>query len=321
MMPVPSIQLSTGATIPAIGFGAAPREFSTEGKKAAQNWVHTALQVSSDHIRFLLSSRILQVGYRHVDTAQLYGTEYSVGAGIRASGVLREEVFVTTKLPWHHAEYVARSFDESLKNLGLDYVDLYLMHFPQTIEYTVPGADPYSTPTTVQSLLCDIKAVDNPDIHASGRARAIGVSNFSVKTLEKLFETAKIVPAVNQVECHPWLVQTELLEYCRKKGIVFVAYSPTGRDPVRSDPTILALAEKYSVSPAQVILAWHVARGTVAVPSSTDVARQKENINLPTLSTEDLTILTALDRNERVVNNIKSDGMLYQWTAEQYGWD
>ncbi|KAJ7277486.1 NADP-dependent oxidoreductase domain-containing protein [Mycena rebaudengoi] len=319
-MAVPLVRLNTGVSIPAIGFGSAPEDWSAEAKAAVQNWVVTRA-----------AGCVLQLGYRLFNTAQIYGTEHSVGAGIRASGVPREEVFVTTKLPWHHGKYVARSFEESLKNLGQDYVDLYLMHYPQTIEYTTPGADPYSTPSAYQSVVGDIKVVDTPTLndtwaemeklHASGRARAIGVSNFSVKTLEQLLQTAKIVPAVNEVECHPWLAQPELVEYCRKKGIVLVAYTPTGREPVRSDPTIVALAQKYSVSPAQISLAWHVSRGTVALPSAGDVALQKENITLPTLSSEDLAIVTALDRNERIVSKIPADGVLYGWTAEQYGWD
>ncbi|KAJ7247580.1 NADP-dependent oxidoreductase domain-containing protein [Mycena rebaudengoi] len=311
---VPLIQLNTGATIPAIGLGSAPEDWSSEAKAAVEGWVVSALQL----------------GYRLFDTGHIYGTEYSVGAGIRAFGIPREEVFVTTKLPWHHGKYVARSFDESLRNLGYDYFDLFLMHYPQAVKYTTPGADPYSTPTDYQKIVTDIKIDDTQTfndtwaemekIHASGRARAIGVCNFSVKTLEKLLETAKVVPAANEVECHPWLVEAELVEYCRKKGIVLIAYTPTGREPVRSDPTIIALAKKYGVSPAQICLAWQVSRGTVAVPSTGDIALQKENINLPTLSAEDLATITALDRNERIVSKIPANGLLYGWTAEQYGW-
>ncbi|KAJ6616985.1 NADP-dependent oxidoreductase domain-containing protein [Mycena sp. CBHHK59/15] len=313
MSAVPSIKLNTGATIPAIGLGAAPTSTHAVTPEAiidSQNWILTALKA----------------GYRHIDTAQIYATEPYVGAAIRASGIPRDEVFVTTKLPWHHAKYVARSFDESLRNLGMDYVDLYLIHFPQTVEYSTG----YETPSDFMDVLTQLKVVDSPTfnetwaemekIHASGRARAIGVSNFSIRTLEQLLKTAKIVPAVNQVEMSPYLAQTELLEYCREKGIVLTAYSPSGREQVRSDPTIVALAEKYKATPTQIILAWHVARGTAAVPRSANAGRQKENIDLPTLSAEDVAAVTALDRNERIVNKVGPDGKLYGWTAEQYGW-
>ncbi|KAJ6580934.1 NADP-dependent oxidoreductase domain-containing protein [Mycena capillaripes] len=304
MAALPSIKLNTGALIPAIGLGAGP-----DPKADAEK-------------RFLTA---FQAGYRHFDTAYLYGTEPAIGTALRASGLSREEVFVTTKLPWHHPEYVARSFDESLSRLGLDYVDLYLIHSPQTVQYS----SGYDTPSTFKELVEDLKTVETPTfnetwaeferLHASGRVRAIGVSNFSIKTLEQLFKTAKIVPAVNQIEMHPYLAQTELLEYCRNKGIVVTAYSPSGHEKVRSDPTIVGLAEKYKVTPTQIILAWHLARGVVAVPKSSNAERQKENITLPTLSAEDVASVTALDRNERRVK-FDANGKLYGWTAEQYGW-
>ncbi|KAJ7163518.1 NADP-dependent oxidoreductase domain-containing protein [Mycena crocata] len=307
MPAIPSIKLNTGASIPAIGLGAGP-DLAAPGNE--QKWLLTGLQAD----------------YKHIDTAQIYGTETSVGKALRVSGLPREDVFVTTKLPWHHPKYVARSFDESLRNLGLDYVDLYLMHFPQTLQY--PGG--YDLPSTWEVILKEFTIVDTPTfnetwaemerIHATGRARAIGVSNFSIKTLEELSKTAKIVPAVNQVEIHPYLAQTELVEYCRSKGIVVTAYSPSGHEQVRNDRTIVAFAEKYRVSPTQIILAWHLARGLAATPKSTNPDRQKENISLPTLSAEDVASITALDRNERIVNKIGPDGKLHGWTAEQYGW-
>jgi len=172
MAAIPSIKLNTGALIPAIGLGAGPDAFTPEGMADSERWFLTGFKA----------------GYRHLDTAYVYGTEPYVGAALRASGIPREEVFVTTKLPWHHQKYVSRSFEESLSRLGLDYVDLYLIHFPQTIEY--PNG--YDTPTTFPELLSEIKIVETPTfnetwaelerLHASGRARAIGVSNFSIKT-------------------------------------------------------------------------------------------------------------------------------------------
>ncbi|KAJ7663801.1 NADP-dependent oxidoreductase domain-containing protein [Mycena polygramma] len=216
-----SIKLSTGALIPAIGLGGAPDGFNPEAI------------ADSD---FLTA---FKAGYRHFDTAYIYRTEPYLGAALRASGVPREEMVAPP----------------------------YLMHWPITAEY----ANGYDGPATFQELLEDLKVVDTPSfndtraemerLHASGRAKAIGVSNFSIKTLKQLFKTAKIVPAVNQVEMHPYLAQPELLEYCRAKGIVVVAYTPSGHETVRNDPTIVALAEKYCVSATQVILAWHRARG------------------------------------------------------------
>ncbi|KAK7031640.1 Aldo/keto reductase [Favolaschia claudopus] len=208
----------------------------------------------------------------------------------------------------------------------------YLLHFPQTIEY--PGG--YNMPSTVAELMDGMKVVETPTfnetwaelekLYAGGKARAIGVSNFSIKTLEQLLKTAKIVPAVNQVELelfarmHPYLAQTELVEYCRERGIVVTAYSSSGRETVRSDTTIVKLAQKYNATPTQIVLAWHVARGVVAIPKSADDKRQKENMALPALSAEDVALVTGLDRNERVVNNMGPDGKLYGWNADQYGW-
>ncbi|KAJ7663861.1 NADP-dependent oxidoreductase domain-containing protein [Mycena polygramma] len=332
MAAVPTIKLNTGALIPTIGIGAAPEAFSEEAIADTERWLLTAFKA----------------GYRHFDTAHLYRTEPQVGAALRASGLPREELFVTTKLPPFtikmaphkiRASLVRREFEEAGIGLcgfgslhftiprrsGLMCSMKYLMHFPQSIEFQTG----YDAPLTVGEMAENFKVVATPslndtwtelELHASGRARAIGVSNFSIKTLKQLFETAKTVPAVNQVEMHPYLAQTELLEYCRKKGIVVTAYSPSGHAQVRNDPVIVALAEKYKVSPTQIILAWHLARGVVVVPKSSNPERQKENLTLPTLSEEDVASVTVLDRNERIVNKIGPDGKLWGWTAEQYGW-
>ncbi|KAJ6555055.1 NADP-dependent oxidoreductase domain-containing protein [Mycena vulgaris] len=268
MSGIPSIKLNTGASILAIGLGAFDPDI---GLGESEKWFLTAFEA----------------GYRHIDTAQIYGTEPSVGAAVRGSGLPRDKIFVTTKIPWNHGgKYVARSFEDSLRHLGLDYVDL-------SVEY--PSG--YDTPSTLEGVLKDLKIVDTPTfndtwaemekIHASGRARAIGVSNFSIETLEQFFKTAKIVPAVNQVEINPYLAQTELIDYCRKKGIVITAHSPSGHEKVRSDLTIVALANKY-------------ARGISAVPKSSNPDRQKENLT-------DVAKVTVLDRNERIVNK------LYGW--------
>ncbi|KAJ7027950.1 NADP-dependent oxidoreductase domain-containing protein [Mycena alexandri] len=305
MAAIPSIKLNTGASIPAIGLGGGPSDFTLDAMAASEKWLLTGFQA----------------GYRHFDTAVLYGTERYLGAALRTSGVKRDEVFITTKLPSHHQVYIDRSFNESLSNLGLDYVDLYLLHWPQTLEYPVCKISLRRSNFLIRTPTFNDTWAEFERLHASGRARAIGVSNFSIKTCVVVLSSPKIVPAVNQVELHPYLVQTELVEYCRKKGIVVAAYTPTGRDTVRNDPVIVALAAKYKATTTQLILAWHLARGVVALPGSTNAERQKQNLELPTLSTEDVDSITALDRGERtVMGRLGTDGKLAGWTAEQLGW-
>ncbi|KAJ6540546.1 NADP-dependent oxidoreductase domain-containing protein [Mycena capillaripes] len=169
--------------------------------------------------------------------------------------------------------------------------------------------------------LPDILDIENLERNRIARSSAHRLT-WILRSLEQLFKTVKIVPAVNQVEMHPYLVDTELLEYCRKKGIVVTAYSPTGFQKLRGDPTIVGFAEKYKVTRTQIILAWHLARGVVAVPKSSNAERQKENLILPTLSAEDVASVTALDRKQRcdAWGKFGEDTKLLGWTAEQYGW-
>ncbi|KAH7929870.1 Aldo/keto reductase [Leucogyrophana mollusca] len=304
---IPSFKLNTGASIPAVGLGCFVGA-GDEKRKQVKDWALTALKN----------------GYRHLDTAWIYGTETAVGEAIRESGIPRDEIFVTTKLPWHHPGYVLESIDDSLQNAQLDYFDLYLVHFPQAVEYPEGRGRPQNAEDhNVQALesptLNDTWA-DMEKVLASGKVKAIGVSNFSIKTLEQLFKTAKVVPAVNQVELHPYLAQSDLLSYCKEKGILVTAYTPTGYAKVRSDPDIGKLAAKYGVTPAQIILAWHLSRGCAVTPKSENEGRQKENINLPTLSDEDIEVVTSLDRNERLCNFPNEAGKVYGWTMEQFGW-
>ncbi|KAK0456879.1 NADP-dependent oxidoreductase domain-containing protein [Armillaria borealis] len=213
-----------------------------------------------------------------------------------------------------------QSLNENLESLGMNYVDLFLMHWPQYVVYEKDNFLPKNPDGTVrvteernfnQSWEVMEKLLEK-------KCKAIGVSNFSIKTLEKLFTTAKIIPAVNQIELHPYLVQEELVRYCRGKGIVVVAYTPTGLDVVRKDPVIIDLAEKYSATPTQVILAWHLARGVVAVPKSADEGRQKENRKLPVLEPEDVKRISGLDKNVRLCNKaMEVNGTLWGWTCEQ----
>ncbi|OCH92194.1 Aldo/keto reductase [Obba rivulosa] len=303
MSAIPKFKLNTGASIPAIGLGGWGG-MEDEERAASVQWMVPALKT----------------GYRHIDTAWHYGTEKAVSQAVKESGIPREEIWITTKLPLHHHSRVQESFQESLDNLGMDYVDLYLLHWPQPIAYD--PSDPWGKATP--------KAVDKPTfndiwaeiekIYESGKAKAIGVSNFSIKNLEKLLTTAKVVPAVNQVELHPYLAQPELKAYCDAKGILLTAYAPTGYKNVLTNPLIVELAEKYKVSSAQIVLAWHLARGVVAVPKSSNPQRQKDNITLPTLEEEDVKKISSLDRGERLCNKPDENGMVFGWSAEQLGW-
>ncbi|KAI0347096.1 Aldo/keto reductase [Trametopsis cervina] len=303
MAQVPKFKLNNGTEIPAVGTGSWNGTTKEENDKA-QPWVFTALQA----------------GFRHIDTALGYGTEPAVSRAIKQAGLAREEVWITTKLPWEHHGKEAESIDISLKNLDTDYVDLWLMHWPQSV--ITNGMSPI--------IICVVKTNDHPftktwaameDIHLNTKkTKAIGVSNFSVKNLEVLLKEAKIVPAVNQVELHPYLIQEDLLQYCKEKGITLTAYTPTGYATVREDPFIGKLATKYGVKPAQIILAWHLARGVVVVPASHNPEHQKQNITLPTLDAEDVKAISGLDQNRRLCNKPDENGTVYGWTMEQMGW-
>ncbi|KAL5524550.1 hypothetical protein ACEPAF_9690 [Sanghuangporus sanghuang] len=318
--PQPHLTLNNGVKMPAIGLGCWSG-LTDEEHEAAIPWVLSALKV----------------GYRHFDTAHDYGTEGAVGKAVRASGIPREEIFVTTKLPLHHHAKVTGSIDESLKNAGFDYYDLWLMHWPHALaniddkpnpRYPGPNGEPDQGDFIVDDTITfnqtweDMEKVYNE----SGKVKAIGVSNFSVKNLKKLLETAKIIPAVNEVEMHPHQAQPELLEFCREKGIILTAYSPTGYAGVANDPTIIKLAEKYGVSPPQINLAWDLARGTAAVPKSTNEARQRANLlELPTLSKEDIELISSLHKNVHYCGYPgprERDGhkLVFGWTFEQMGW-
>ncbi|KAH9951734.1 NADP-dependent oxidoreductase domain-containing protein [Amylocystis lapponica] len=304
-MSVPSLKLNTGAFMPAIGLGAWSG-VTKEQRASGKAWFLTALKS----------------GYKLIDTAWSYGTERSVGEAIRESGIPRNQIWITTKLAWNHPglRTPEESSNDSLKKLGTDYVDLYLLHWPQVIDW--PDEDEeYDGP----QILRDSPAFNETwagieKLYASGKAKAIGVSNFSIKNLEKLLTTAKVIPAVNQVEMHPYLPQEDLKAYCDSKGIVLTAYTPTGYATVRNDPLIAELAKKYNSTPGQVVLAWHVARGVSAVPKSTDAQRQKDNITLPNLEQEDVKRITGLDRNERLCNKANEKGLVGGWTYEQLGW-
>ncbi|MDR2166716.1 MAG: aldo/keto reductase [Clostridiales bacterium] len=233
----------------------------------------------------------LEAGYRAFDTAEFYGNEDMVGEGIRQSGIAREEIFVTTKVhnEAQRAENGAfEAFERSLKNLGLDYIDLYLIHWP------VPGR-----------YIQTYKALEK--IYKSGRARAIGVCNCKIHHLQELEKIWEIPAAVNQYEHHPFLTQKEILEYCQKKEILVTAYCPQGRGRLglHENPVITALAAKYNKTPAQIILRWNMDIGVSAIPKTVNHARLKENIDIFDfqLTDDDITAINALNTGTRVIRD------------------
>jgi 2,5-diketo-D-gluconate reductase A len=232
-------------------------------------------------------STALETGYRSIDTAAAYQNEEGVGRAIASSGLPRDEIFVTTKL-WnanHGYDQALRAFDASTQRLGLDTVDLYLIHWP------VPTADRY-----VETW----KALEK--LAADGRVRAIGVSNFTVEHLRRLFAETGTVPAVNQIELHPHFQQTELRAEHAAHGIATEAWSPLGQGAALSDATITGLAKRHDVTPAQVVLRWHLQLGNIVIPKSVTPARIRENFDVFTfdLSTGDLSAIADLDTDRRI---------------------
>ncbi|WP_436496578.1 aldo/keto reductase [Actinokineospora sp. HUAS TT18] len=238
------VKLNDGTTIPQLGYGV---------------W-----QVPDD-VAVTAVATAIEAGYRSIDTAAIYGNEVGTGAAIAASGVPREELFVTTKL-WNSAQgydEALRAFDESLAKLKLDYVDLYLIHWPS------PAQDKY-----VDSW----RALEK--IKEDGRARSIGVSNFHQSHLDRLFAETGTVPSVNQIELHPNLPQADLRAFHAKHGIATEAWSPLGQGKLISDPTVAAIGERHGKSAAQVLLRWHLDLGNIVIPKSVTPERIRANIDV-----------------------------------------
>ncbi|MBL1225095.1 aldo/keto reductase [Enterococcus sp. BWR-S5] len=230
----------------------------------------------------------LQAGYRLIDTAAVYKNEEGVGEGIRQSGVPREEIFVTTKL-WNDDqgyESALEAFDISLNKLGLDYVDLYLIHWPVKDKYK----DSW-------------KAME--EIYASGRAKAIGVSNFHEHHIKDLLTTAKVKPMVDQIELHPTLTQEPLRAYLKQEGIAVEAWSPLGQGTILKDPVLVEIGKKYGKSAAQVIIRWHLQNDIIVIPKSVHEERIKENFDVFDfeLSSEDIDRINQLNSDERLGSN------------------
>lgn len=263
-MAIPSLEMNTGAHLPQVGFGLWQVKDEAECKQSIE-WA-------------------LEAGYTHFDTAQAYGNEQFLGAALREHTVKRSDVFITTKIAVQNFGYkkALESFDESLEKLQMEYVDLLLLHFPVTL---VRGKT--------------WKAAEQ--IHKAGQAKAIGVSNYTIRHLEELLEDCEVVPAVNQVELHVFLQQPELLEYCKEKGIVVEAYSPLAHGNGLDDPVLQKLAEKYNKSVGQIMLRWCIEQGTAPLPKSVHKERIEQNIELFdfVFDDEDKAKLKKLDKDLR----------------------
>ena len=265
MTGVPTITLNNGVEIPQLGFGV----FQIEPEKTKD-----------------ATLAALEVGYRHIDTAEMYGNEKEVGEAVRASGIDRGEIFVTSKLNngFHAYDDALGAFDQSLKDLDIDYLDLFLVHWP------LPGVGDY-----VETW----KAMEK--IYESGRVKAIGVSNFQPHHLRRIHGETSVTPAVNQIEVHPYFTNDEVRAFNSEHGIATEAWSPIAQGNVLQDETVTRIAGNLGRTPAQVTLRWHIQRGDIVFPKSVTRSRVEENFQLFDfeLSGEDMTAITALDRDGR----------------------
>lgn len=273
MIAAPRLSLSDGSTIPQLGIG--------------------TYKVPADVTADLVAGA-LAAGYRHVDTAALYGNETEVGEGLRASGLDRDDVFVTTKV-WNDDQgfdETLRAFDASSARLGLDRVDLYLIHWP------IPSADRYVD--TWRALL---------RLRDEGRATSIGVSNFAIPHLERLRDETGVLPAVNQIELHPRFPQNDLVDWDSAHGIVTESWAPLARGGLLDEPVLMRIAERYGKTPAQVVVRWHLDRGLVVFPKSVSLARLRENGDVFdfTLDADDHAAIATLDTGERTGRDPASD--------------
>lgn len=259
--------LNNGIKIPAVGIG--------------------VFRLSDDEMAYETIRMALDAGYRHIDTAMIYENEKAVGKAINESGIPREEIFLTTKL-WNEDvrnNNALGAIDESLRKLNVDYVDLYLVHWPVKEKYV--------------SVWEDME-----QIYKSGKAKAIGVSNYLEHHLEELLKVATVMPVVDQIELHPYLNQEELVEYLEKKNIVAEAWSPfcARKNMLLEEPVLKSLAKKYGKTPAQIVLRWNIERDIVVIPKSSNFTRQKENLDIFDfeLTPEEVNKVNSLNKGQRV---------------------
>jgi 2,5-diketo-D-gluconate reductase A len=266
MSTVPAIDLNDGNAIPQLGFG--------------------VFQIPPGETARAVAAA-LDAGYRHIDTAEMYGNEAGVAEGIHAAGLGRDDVYITSKLNngFHRPDDARRAFDATLEALGSDHVDLFLIHWPLPMLY---DGDFVSTWKVLEELRAD------------GRARSIGVSNFQVAHLERLAAECDVVPAVNQIELHPYFLNAEVEAYGREHGIVTEAWAPIAKGVVLEDPVVTEIAQRLGRAPSQVVLRWHVERGHVVFPKSVNPERMRENFAIFDFELEpgDDERIAALDRGE-----------------------
>ncbi|MET1038466.1 MAG: aldo/keto reductase [Aeromicrobium sp.] len=269
-MTVPTIALNNGVEIPQLGFGVFQID-PAETKEATLT--------------------AFEVGYRHIDTAQMYGNEKGVGEAVAASGLARDEIFVTSKLnnSFHAHDDALAQFDKTLERLDLEQVDLFLIHWP------LPGIDVDFVETW--------KALE--EIYATGRARSIGVSNFQPSHIRRLVQETDVVPAVNQIEVHPFLTQDDVRAVNTEHGIATEAWSPIAKGIVLDNPVIKGIATEHGKTTAQVVLRWHVQRGDIVFPKSVTRSRVEENFDIFDfeLSDSEVGFISALNKDERTGPN------------------
>ncbi|OJJ00547.1 hypothetical protein ASPVEDRAFT_575649 [Aspergillus versicolor CBS 583.65] len=282
-------KLNSGYEIPAVGLGT---------WQSKPNEVQNAVTAA------------LQIGYRHIDAASVYGNEREVGDGIKASGVPREEIFLTSKL-WnthHNPENVEAAVDRSLSDLQTDYLDLYLIHWPVAFRHSSTTIQPIDEKTGLIDVI-DVPAKDTwaamEALVAKGKVRSIGVSNFTRERIEELLKTAKLPPAVNQIEAHPYLQQRELLEWSKEKGILVTGYSPLGNNIYNiprtvDDPLVIEIAKSLNKTPAQVLVSWAIQRGTVVLPKSVTPERIQSNFQDFVLPEDAFQAIQSLERHQRM---------------------
>lgn len=312
---IPQFTLNTGAKMPSIGMGCWQGQPGNDG-------------LNHELIDALLLA--FKTGYRHLDTAAMYGNEQDVGEAVRRSGLPRSEFFVTTKMPPPGAHDPVGAIENSLKKLDIEYVDLWLMHWPHGLS---KDGRPYGYEEEKHiGPTFNERWAQMEDIFLNshkGKVKAIGVSNFSPKTLPLLLQTAKVVPAVNQIEAHPYLPDLELVDLCKEKGIHVTAYSPLGQrnTSILADEELKEIAAKYDATVGQVALSWAVQRGTSAAPKSTNEVRMKQNITLIKLSDEDMQRINGIHKDPKRSTRLCLDALqkgkdtIMGWTLEQLGWD
>lgn len=261
-----SVTLNNGLSMPQVGFG--------------------VFQISDEEVVTTVT-KAFEVGYRSIDTAAAYENERGVGEAIAKSNIPREKLFITTKVRNADQGYenTLKAFDKSLAKLGLDYIDLYIIHWP------MPAYDEYVE--TYQAL---------EKLYHDGKVKAIGVSNFNIEHLERIFSECKVKPVLNQIECHPYLQQDELKTFCKQHDIYIESWSPLGQGgEVLNDKVITEIAEKYGKTSAQVIIRWHLQEGSIVIPKSVTPSRIEENFDVLDfeLSTDDMEKIAKINRNER----------------------